>query len=568
MKKTLTFLLTVILSLSCIFAYQQTYNADSKEYKEMITLCNLSGIQPANMISPISADQMLIILDDIPYEKLSSTAQEYYDSLKNELTHPTVDISLGKNTVGGMKLNTSVSAQVLLQGECESDFLIPKKNRKPVLYLGSDIFFNNYAFGTFNFDLTDIDNSYIPGTDDSYKKFTTNFPKRLSITDNVDFASPHKAFASIGAKGMNVIVGRDRLSLGNGNTGNLTLGNNFWYEDFFKASIVSGSVSYDFLIMSFEDSVGGGYDAWDIGNDSTGSKPHQLVFIHNFSYKPISCLSLTLTEGCLTYGSTTLMDFRKINPFMILHNICDYSNGNNNTGNMNNFFGFEAALTLPQGFTFDFQAVFDQIQVSGEKNEDNPQAANGFKLGVKRSDTFLGGLANYYVEAAYTSPNLYLKEDTVANTEYYNLDLIVGKKLFWSTSGFDTASYLGYQYGPDSFVLGTGFNWVNEAGFEFDCSALFRIHGTQGICYYRNQNDSAIFYGDDSSRITGEYDEKRIILDVGATCPITKFLSVNGEVGFIHASNYHNEPGNYNSFQGAVSVTIVPDAFIKNTKNL
>jgi len=565
MKKGLLVLLIVCCVLP-VFALQSTFGPSSDEYRDLMTLCSVSGVRPAIMVLPVSADQMLRIMDAIPVSNLDDVYKGMYDDLRSKLEAPSVVIGqvLGD---GGFAADFAIetSFQAIKQSASEFDFLVAKKDRKPMLLIGADLFFNDFLYAKFTIDVTDIDNGASWRSTEGYKTYTTNLMKKLGIQNNIDFTFPHKAFVSIGTKGMNLTVGRDRLSLGNGKTGNLVLGDNLWFQDFAKASVVSGTLSYDFTVMSFENSFADNH--LKIANDYTVSRARQLVFLHDMSFRPTSWLSLSLSEGALVYGTTALMDLRKLNPFFILHNVFDYSDGTGkNLGNMNNFFGFELSAALPYGFAINSQFVFDQIQLSGEHGSDNPQSAYGVLLNVTKSGSLFNGVYDAYLEGVYTSPNLYLKEENVDCKEYWNMDLIVGKKLYWTTAGNDDVSYLGYKHGPDSVVIGVGFDWRDNNGLEIDFSALYRIHGEQGIKFYDSQRDTTITYGEDPDMITGDNPERRLVLDLCVSKAFDDYLELEGEVGFIHAANYRNTTDSFTDLQFAVSATLKVDGFFNRTE--
>ena len=575
MKKGLLVLL-VVYCLFPVFALQNTFGPSSDEYRDLMTLCSVSGVRPAIMVLPVSADQMLRIMDAIPVSKLDDVSRAMYDDLRNKLESPSVVID---QVLGNGRFATDfaieTSLQAIKQSQSEFDFLVAKKDRKPMLLIGADLFFNDFLYAKFTIDVTDIDNGATYGSTEGYKTYTTNLMKKLGIQNNIDFTFPHKAFVSIGTNGMNLTVGRDRLSLGNGKTGNLVLGDNLWFQDFAKASVVSGTLSYGFTVMSFENT----YTTRDedgnitgclplkIANDYTVSRARQMVFLHDLSFRPTSWLSLSLSEGALVYGTTALMDLRKLNPFFILHNVFDYSDSTGkNLGNMNNFFGFELSAALPYGFAVNSQFVFDQIQLSGEHGSDNPQSAYGVLLNVTKSGSLFNGVYDAYLEGVYTSPNLYLKEKDVKCEEYWNMDLIVGKKLYWTTAGNDDVSYLGYKHGPDSVVIGAGFDWRDNKGLEVDFSALYRIHGEQGIQFYDSQKDTTITYGEDPDMITGDNLERRLVLDLCVSKAFDDYLDLEGEVGFIHAANYRNTTSSFTDLQFAVSATLKADGFFDKTE--
>lgn len=55
--------------------------------------------------------------------------------------------------------------------------------------------------------------------------------------------------------------------------------------------------------------------------------------------------------------------------------------------------------------------------------------AFGVLINATKAFTAFNGIGEAYIEGAYTSPNLYLKETDVACGKYWNLDLIGCNKL-------------------------------------------------------------------------------------------------------------------------------------------
>lgn len=562
MKKLFSIIIVLFVTAS-LFAYQNTYTAESKEYKQMLNLCSLSGGgEPVNLVSPISADQMLIILNSIQYEDLPKQAKSIYTDLKQKLEHPNVLLKFSDN-LGIMPIG-NVSFQLIKQSPDESDWMLEKRDRKPIAEIGGEVFFNDYAYGYFNFDLLDIDNSAQMNSSNAYKKYTTNLMKRLAIMNNVDFTSPHRAFVSLGYSGMNLIIGRDRVSLGKGKTGNLILGDNLMFNDFVKASILNGPVSYDFTVLSYDNT--NPEDHLKMVHDPYFTQKHQMVFLHNFSFSPVNWINISLTEGALSYGNSLAMDLKKLNPFYVLHSVFDYSDETGkNRGNMNNFFGLEIRTSLPFGIKVDAQAMFDQIQLGGEQNAEDPRGAQGFLVNISKSGLLFDGLFSAYLEGVYTSPNLYLKQQESAEGAYYNLDLIVGKKYFWSSSGNDDVSYLGYKYGPDTFALGTGFDWTSkEDKLYLQLDILYKMHGLQGI----GQKDSTITYGESARLLTGENIETRLTVNFNAKYELNPYLSLDGEIGLLRVKNYHNTTESMHDLQWAVAFTFHPLEYIKAEKTL
>ncbi len=476
-KLLLIFLLSVALSAS-LYAWQETYTEDSREFREMKALSRIAGSALPSPTSPVTGSQMLHFLESLDREGLSEAERKELEALKTDLQSPSAlftrepDVRIG--------LGASLNPQGFFHLErsaAPDDWIYPYSHWLPILdvdalfWLGRNV----HAMTDLNFSLRK----------QRYKEgmFFSNIHREMA---EFELAFPSKAYMSLGTESLNLILGRDELSAGNGITGNLVLGNNHWWKDFIKLSVAKMPFSYDVSIIAFDKNSDYDKDPLDLKSFDLNSE-HKIVIIHRFSASPWKWFSVSVSEGALQFGNNILSDIRLLNPFMLIHGTNGYI-----AGNQNNFFAVELQFLPLSGLEFNLSAVFDQIQVksefdSGKPSDNTPPNANGFLANSIYSLVVSDGIATFYCEAVYTSPCLYLKNE-FGGYRYYDTNLIVGNAL-WDDGSSDL-SYLGYKYGPDTIAAAIGGNYTGKNGLEAGLDVLFKAHGEHGIRNRINQRDT------------------------------------------------------------------------------
>ncbi len=480
---------------------------------------------------------MLLFLQRLPSEKLDEDARQQFNALVDSLTKPQTLLSWEPDVL--MNLNVSVNPQGFFHINEETpmdDWAYQYKDWFAMLNTGAEIWFGKNTFAVTNFNFTLKKEGY------EYGKLFWN---RLYGIADVELAFPSKAYMSIGTDSLNLILGRDKLSAGNGVSGNLILGNNHWWKDFVKLSIAKMPVSYDFSIIAFDKNSDYNKDPLDLEFFDLNSE-HRIVIIHRFSMAPWKWFNFSVSEGSLQYGDNILSDLRLLNPFMMIHGTDVYI-----YGNQNNFFGFELQFLPIDGLELNFGAIFDQIQVSteldsGKPKENSAPNANGFMFNALYSFALEKGIATVYAEAVYTSPCLYLK-NKVGVYDYWHTNLIVGNNL-WDDGNSDL-SYLGYKYGPDTIAIALGGNYSRLDGFKYGFDILFKAHGEHGIRNRENQHDSVELGPEHFYDVSPTYTkgvtlpEYRLVVSGYVDIAILSWMDFFGNVAFVRDWNHNNVIG-------------------------
>lgn len=562
--KTRKAFLTLFVSLSMFtaFANQGTYRVTSDEVQAFRTLKRIAGVSMPEPTYPVTGDQLLSLLGKIDSATLTDQrAKDLYDSLVQRLESPDSDVLFPLDDFISADAQLEIGSQVRMNsttgGNLEFDQLYTRvSDAVNVSYITANAW-SEYAAARFEIGLT-------PGFSES--SINKDFALEIGM---IEGAMPLTAWVSVGNGRLNFSLGRDRLSAGDGKTGNMILGDNFTFQNYMKASYISPYFSYDMTIRGFDPEVK------DAGSDKSQSKFFSFnqssiaVADHRFSVSFLDHFTLTMAEGMLVYGVNPMGDVRFLNPLMFMHNYFSFIGGTTN-----NYMGAEIAITLPHGFEFNAQVNFDQLQLSSEKGDaNNPPNTYGALANISWTGFVGKGTTHIWLEGVITSPymNQRQKQDPVDGypepPEYFQTDLYVGNQ----RSDFSEMAPLGWYYGSDTIALAFGAEYRAqklEAGFDF----MYRRHG------YRNS-------WDEHKRYTGETSwhnqatwvpegmavEK--IIDLGTTLSyeVISGVKVMTSASLVEIFNYKNVPGDrFHSIQvtigakmavGKASVTEIAKLF-------
>ena len=550
MKRSACVVAVLIVFVCFVSAYQNTYTNESFEFRQLVSLYRISGMTMHGVVTPVSSDDMLFLLDEIPLERLPSEVRGDVISLRESLQNPKhifgsrgilFDAGIVTSPIGVYNSNETVHIRNL-------PFAF--KDMDPLLLFEGSFFLGEHFVGSMGLDLIKSADQW------DFSSFDTNLETELNGS-KMDFYRPHKAYFSSGFNRFSFILGRDRMSAGNGFSGNLTIGNNFVFQDFAKVSILYPFVSYNMTIASFDPNETNTAEepaktAKNSLDFSTWDDYHPEVINHRLSLNFFNKVTLTLTEGVMQFTDNAFGTVKMLNPFNILHNQFTFRNHR-----INNFFAIEVDAAICPGFSMHFQFIGDQIQLKFEHADTTPNSY-GLLLNFAHSFSVLNSLATIYLEGVYTSPTLYLKDDKTSDGgqipphssdeiayDHRHTDLIFGNKM----TGYDDYQYMGYVYGPDAIVFSLGFESVN-AKSAFSSSVLFMIHGENRIDKDSNAVPKAPVLGDDESKfiftpyVTGErVPEYTLLCRVNYESKLSKAVSFRVGVAFDNRWNYENDKG-------------------------
>lgn len=562
MKRRLLTSLFIIFAFAStsVYSTQKYYTYDSQEYQLVQLLSNVSGSVGPGIVTPISGDSLLKTLKNIDVNKIPANARDSYRYVLEKLTEP--DSIFNFSDFKG-NIKTDISLEAYMQTEDEPAALpiyliYPYKDRLSLFNLQAEMLWNNYVYGKASFDIKTFikwNSGYLTS------HFLTNIPLEGY---SVQLMSPFDSGISVGTDWINLFLGRSRLNIGNGKTGNMFIADNFNYQDFAKLSLDSDYFDYDLTFTHFDTQT----DSTHLQEWMRFDEDHQLRISHTYSANILNKVRLSFHEGIMIFSGSSF-DFRMINPFIFMHNWQGFYESVNWWGN--NFVALELNANLGLGLTMDIQFIADQIQLSSEVDAGNKESilpnAYGILGNLSHTVALKHGFLENYIEGVYTMPSLYLNNlPGEYSDKYYNYDLIVG---YYMLGEFDDISYTGYKYGPDTAVLSLGGKYTDYLGkFNVGYNALFRAHGQNGIKWYSSQDDKADIGIDNLWRfaLTGTV-EYMLQMSVSGKYQITPHISIQGILGYQTFWNFQNiENERYDNLQCSIGFTFTPTAFIPTIK--
>ncbi len=553
---------------------QRYYAVSSLEWRSVNEICRYAGVAGPSSFGPVTSDQLLIALERA--EKVLPSDNPFLLDVKKRLESEDV---IYRDDIGSLGYSAFLSPSAFFQS---SEPYGPDGSYAPAWAYDSDWFIASHttrksaAEASLVFTLHDA----------LYGRFT--IPYRQKVSDSMESAAicwnelfhtnvwgsrivqnfPFDAGISLGQRGMSLIIGRGKVSLGEGYTGNTAIGDNYDYQEFMKAGFYTRNTSVFLNLTSF-DSSRSVNNPWETRISSFSGYRNMR---HSAVYELIFSDRAKISLGLLSLLDTdTAFDFRYLNPFMVLHNM--YNFHESGILEANNLITFDFSWTPLRKWNVYFQVSVDQIQIPGEAAgyiEDfgytDPNAIGGL-LNLSYTDIIRRGMLNLYGEIVYNMPGMYL------NSKYYDENGNVTQKktgkYCWSQDwltgyhreeeGSSDMSCSGYRYGGDCLVLSLGSSWRVPSEWSLSSSALYMAHGRKG------RGTDALNYTFDGidtldtifqTSLTGTV-EHTLVFSLEGSVRIWSDWVFSAGAAYSSRWNYRNTDGLTNSnIQGYVSFTL------------
>ncbi len=488
MKKTLLISLLCILCTACLFAYtneQRIISVDSPVYKAMETLYILAGKSLPSSSGPWSENEMSLMLQRLDRDSLNATAQAYYNYVES-LISSTPKLQYTDNFAMQFGLNANLEGYLHTDTEHftdEEDWFHGFTSRKPFLKFNFETWPANNFYGYF--ELTVQHNyGYGVGTDSNPlygNKFNFNIPivnaMLFSMPSNgnsfadFDWTVPYKAIVSVGGNNWNLVAGRDKLSWGSGETGNLMLSDSFPKQTFARFSTYFNAFKYSIVF-----SVYPGIDS-EAGNQFKSLDGYKALIAHRLEFNLFNNkVGFVINEACM-YWSTSKQQFTiaQINPFGFMHNEYVARNGNS-------LLVFEANYTPINGINVYGQFAIDEFSGPGE-GRTNP-AAFGILAGAKGAMTLGDGILYGSFEFAKTDPFLFIRGqhyeyEDASKASGYGYDAIL--RIISANKMTVQHKFVTYTYGNDVIIFDGKINYELPGKFKVGFEAMFMKHGSMNI---------------------------------------------------------------------------------------
>ena len=451
-----------LMPVSADINLQKIYQTDSTEFSMIRNLTIELGMSAPSSAGPWSGAELQSMLDRLAGIPLSKEKRTVYDWLCDKL--PSAD-STRTNSDFNFTVTPEAAAEIYAHTNSgtaydeDTEWIEGYKERAPLISIPFEMWGTDLMYGFI--DLTLQNNRFYTGTSSSAGFFgppvTTNliFDK---LETNTDLSFPWRAFISLGDQNWNFQFGRDKISWGNGVSGNLVIDDHLNFHEFAKFKTFYEPFAYTFLAVSFPHPELYQLPPLLPDFEKENWKLSQTIdniraFIaHRFEFQLTQEFRLSLTEGIMYQGET--YDFRFFSPLVILHNYFMLANSNS-------IMSLELDYTPLPSLLLHGQFVIDDLTTGDESVNAQPDAW-GALASIHYTKSFKSGSFHAALEGAYTTPYLYLRNsrvfdglgpDTEEDKFAQPINFIVGYPQYTQGAGNVVhKDFLGYSYGGDAIV--------------------------------------------------------------------------------------------------------------------
>jgi hypothetical protein len=491
--------------------HQKIYPVDSPVYEALRALSVSQGLALPSTTGPWSEEELIMMLDRIDAGALREGEREAFFFVKQELgqSRPFLEAE------GRINLEIRTHANT-------GDFLLPQDYirlwnlSKNLLDLDLEGRITNHAYGfvTLSFGAAPFNKpvdrygpqgSLMAGSSFfGANPFSTNifFLPPSNIMDT-NLNGPSRAFVSLGGRGWNLQIGRDRLSWGPGESGNLMVGNHSENHNTARASFINRAVKYtvNLSAVPYPDEY---YEGIWINNPSNSpnhewtnvrARPYvenpigfpalngiNLFAAHRFEGRLFkNKVNIALTEAVMYQDQRGYVDLQVLNPFTILYSL-------HRRRNFNSLLALEADFTPLRSLNLYASIVVDEFaiprieKVPGKQDQANPNGF-GYMIGAKTAFPLDKGIFTASLEGVLTDPYLYLRSaggEGARTAEQRGLNWVVANRYFSAprSTVFFNEDFLGYRWGGDAIVINARAGYEVFGRWKVTGNFMFLAHGT------------------------------------------------------------------------------------------
>ncbi|MDY4066395.1 hypothetical protein [Bullifex sp.] len=473
----LVLIIAIIFTLPLFSGNQKLFDAFSPEYKSVVKLCKIAGVVGPSSATPITADELKMAIERIDVSKLDNNHKAMLDSVNQKLK---------SNDDFSYDFDISVAPQIFYSKDFEKigykDFFIPFNEQDALLNLSLKAEYGDTAFFETGYDFMNngavgivsegIDSYTVPSgiplssfgfiLDYRNGSITASYQSEHKIKNYVEF--PALARGAIGGKWMNVVVGRTRQQMGSSRTANLVVGDNYRFQEAMDFTFFAKPFTYSLNLTHFDSQKESGI----VDRTRYSGPKQQIRIMHRFDAVIQNTIRAAVNLGNINYVDNPF-DIRYLIPVFMSHNLYNYEEDSVITKNYdeaNNIMGFEFEYVPLPRLELHMQITVDQFQTIYETNSTVPNAIGGM-IGASYLKSFNDFDADFWTEAVYTSPVLYLnnkniKVDGAGTTiKEYNYDWALG---YWRHDTQGDLEWSGYKGGPGvtALTLGCDFDFYKK----------------------------------------------------------------------------------------------------------
>ena len=483
-KKSLTLILA-LLFLFKGFALdngQKIWSIDSEVYQCIKSLYIMEGLAAPSSSGPWSTNELLEMTALLKDETSYLYKYVIKELTKAPRTQPRENL--------GLNFGTELNLEAFARTNTDKDFAnldtlsYERQDMKPFFQFNWETFATDTFYSYLGLDVRNTFHGNEKG-DFGYSNFSTNLLFFQDLSLNVPLLSPNfplRGFVSFGAKNWNIQIGKDRLSWGNGETGNFVISDNIPAHYLVRFSTFFNSLKYSFLTSFFphQKMYYNGENWSNTSSQATETEGLRFYLSHRIEGRFFNNkLNASLTEAIIYQSDDGTVNPRVFNPVDVFHSYYIRSNAN-------------STLTLELDYApikklnIYGQIIIDEFAVPGEgisaeKPLQYPNAM-GYMLGAKTSFELNKGVFYGSFETVKTDPFLYLRYNSspeAVNPKGYGIDYVVAFSEFNNMYGNHYDEYfLGYKYGGDALVFNLNAGWNNYKNLSIEGNIFYMLHGT------------------------------------------------------------------------------------------
>ncbi|MDR0312057.1 MAG: capsule assembly Wzi family protein [Treponema sp.] len=479
MKSIRLILVVFLLFFSAFFLFSSPYDmipVGDPILEDLIYLSLESGNPILSFTPPFPPHEIENFLESLDISALSVPAQEAYYRIKRRL-NPEAPVSLSSG-IFLFTLNLSSTIEIRTRFNTDISWYPQYPKIPSLLSLPLRFYFTDYVQLYFE-PIIAIDPEYY-GFGNS-GSFGLNIPTGLH---KLDQNLPLRAYLAAGASWWNFQIGRDRLSYGTGQMGNLTVSDNPSFYEFARLSFFSKFFKYSLLVSQMPLQIKDKYGELLVGNninltdESLMYTTQRYLYMHRLEFSLFNTLSISLTEGVLVGNSA--FELRYLNPLVVFHSLYSWWNytewrygedtdENRKYGHMTgSLFSLEVNWNIMKSLAVYGQLVMNQFATFYKKANygDQPPNGMGYIAGARFSHSFDTWASVFSLEFIYTDPYLYMNPSPFASFIHMRYLGASPDRLLYSFIGYPrdiiTVTLGTKFFNADFLAISGNFTWLAQ----------------------------------------------------------------------------------------------------------
>lgn len=571
MRKTITVILVLMVCFAVFAANgQKIYSVTDTVWRDIEKLYIMQGLSIPSSSGPWSEQELLSMLSKIDVASLKNGGKELYQKVSDTLN---ADPKIQFDDNLGMEFGVDFSLEGYYHTNttdftAEEDWLHGFKSRKALMNFSFEAWATDNMYGYFEIEAGTHFADYIYAAGLTLNTEFLYSTSGHGIFEGFDWTMPYRAFASVGGEHWNVMAGRDKLSWGAGETGNLMLSDEYLTHTMVKFSTFFKSFKYS-LVGTMSPIYKGGLTGYVPGDGQYISQystidGYKSFIAHRLEFRTLKDrLTFTLNEACLYYAvDNSHFNMGMINPFGFMHDEYFADNGNS-------LLVGELDFALAKGLNIYAQAALDDFVGPGESPEaDSPRNPTSYAFlgGIKYVTDVADGVLKATAEGAYVSPFCYLRgvywPDTIVHPDDdWKMRIAGFHNVFKGVCGnYGKDMFLTYSEGTDCIVgdFRTEFSKGSVtvgADLKYKTTGVIRIDSLWGMYCVGVYGGPSTFdenTAPSTPATSNPFDssetgvaEKALAASLTATWKTPSAgLSINGSFDFVSVKNKGNVEGN------------------------